>query len=245
MTKLDSVLKSRDITVRTKVCIVMAMVFPAVTFSCERWTLKKVEGQRINSFELQWWRRLLKGPWTAGRSNQSILREINPEYSLEELMLKLKLQYFDYLTRTDDSLEKSSMLGKIEGRRRRLHQRMIWLDSITDAMNMNLSKLWEMVRGRDACCAAVHRVAESDMTGQLNNNKPGPWCQKDWGSLVNCEWYLFWPLLILVHRLGNVVLRVVNLYWYFSERWIYEKHILKCTLTLENIFCYILLKMFV
>ena len=124
-------------------------------------------------------------------------------------MLKLKLQYFDDLMRTDDSLEKSSMLGKIEGRRRRLHQRMIWLDSITDAMNMNLGKLREMVRDREAWCVAVHGV---ETTGQLNNNKTGPCCQKDWGSLVKCEWYLFWPLLILVRRLGNILLRVVNLY---------------------------------
>ena len=133
----------------------MAMVFLVVTYSCERWTLKKVERQRINA------RRLLKVPWTVRRSNQSILREINPDYSLEELRLKLKIQYFDYLMRTDDSLEKSLMLGKIEGRRRRQYQWMIWLDSITDAMNMNLSKLWEMVRGRDAWCAAVHGVAKS------------------------------------------------------------------------------------
>ena len=160
MTNLDGVLKRRDMPLRTKVCIVMAIVFPVVTCSCERWTLKKVEHQRINAFELQCWRRLLKVPGTVRRSNQSILREINPECSLEELRLKLKIQYFDYMMRTDDSLEKSLMLGKIEGRRRQ-HQWMIWLDSITDAMNMNLSKLWEMVRGRDAWCAAVHGVAKS------------------------------------------------------------------------------------
>ena len=140
MTNLDSVLKSRDITLPTKVCIVKAMVFPVVMYGCESWTIKKAECQRIDAFELWCWRRPLKVPWTARRSNQSILREINPEYSLEGLMLKLKLQYFGHLMQTDDSMEKSLMLGKIEGRRRRGCQKMKWLDGITDAMNNNLGK---------------------------------------------------------------------------------------------------------
>ena len=143
MTNLDSVLKSRDITLPTKVHIVKAMVFPVVTYSCESWTIKKAECQRIDAFKLWCWRRLLKVPWTARRSNQSILREISPEYSLEGLMLKLKLQYFGYLMRTD-SLKKSLMLGKIEGRRRRGHRRMRWLDVITKVTNVNFGKLWEM-----------------------------------------------------------------------------------------------------
>ena len=144
MTNLDSVLKSRDIIMLTKVRIVMAVVFPVVTFVS--WAVQKAECQRSEAFELQCWRRLLKVPWTARRSNQSILRAINLEYALEGLMLKLKLQYFGHLMQTDDSLEKSLMLGKIKGRRKRGHQRMRWLDSITDAMNMNLGKLWETVR---------------------------------------------------------------------------------------------------
>ena len=159
MANLDSVLKSRDITLSTKVCIVKAMVFPVVTYGCESWTLKKAEHQRIDAFELWSWRRLLKIPWTARRSSLSILTEINFEYSLEGLMLKLKLQYFDHLMQTDDSLKKSLILGKMEGRRRR--QRMRWLDSITDAMNMNLGKLQEMVRDREAWRAAGHGVAKS------------------------------------------------------------------------------------
>ena len=143
MTGLDSVLKSRNVILLTKVRIVKAMVFPVVTYGCESWTIKKAECQRIDAFKLWFWRRLLKVLWTARRSNQSILREINPEYSLEGLVLKLKLQYFAYLTWTDDSLDKSLILGKIEGRRG--CQRMRWLDSITDTMNMNLGKLWGMV----------------------------------------------------------------------------------------------------
>ena len=161
MTNLDGVLKSRDITLLTKVCIVSAMIFPMVTYGCESWTIKKLECQRIDAFELWCWRRLLRDPWTAKRSNQSILREINPEYSLKGLMLKLKLQYFDHLMCTDDSLENFLMLVKIGGRRRRGQQRMRWLDSTSDAMNMNLGKLWEMVRDREAWCAAVHVVAKS------------------------------------------------------------------------------------
>ena len=146
MTNLDCVLKSRDITLPPKVRVVKAMVFPVVTYGCESWTVRKAEHQRIDSFKLWCWRRLLRVPWTARRSNQSILKEINPEYSLEGLMLKLKLQYFDHLIQTADSLEKSLMLGKVEGRRRRGRQRMRWLDGINDAMDMNLGKLREMVR---------------------------------------------------------------------------------------------------
>ena len=141
MTNLDSVFKSRDITLPTKIHVVKAMVFPIVTYRYESWTIKKAEHQRIDAFELWCWRRLLRVPWTARRSNQSILKEINPEYSLEGLMLKPKLQYFDHLMRRAESLEKTLMLGKIKGRRRRRGQRKRWLDSITDSMDMSLSKL--------------------------------------------------------------------------------------------------------
>ena len=146
MTNLDSILKSRDITLLTKLHIVKAMVFPVVMYGCESWTIKKAEHQRIDAFELWCWRRLLRVPWTAKRSNQPILREINPEYSLEGLTLKLKLQYFGHLMRMAVSLEKSLMLGKIEGRRRRRHQRMRWMDGTTDAMDVNLGRLQEIER---------------------------------------------------------------------------------------------------
>ena len=161
MTNLDSVLKSRDVILPTKVHIVKTMVFPAVLYGCESWTVKKTECQRIDAFELWCWRRLLKVPWTARRLNQAILRVINPEYSLKGLMLKLKLQYLCHLMRTDNSLEKPLMLGKIKGRRRRGGQWIRWLDSITDAMNRNLDKLQEMVRDREACCAVIHGVTKS------------------------------------------------------------------------------------
>ena len=181
MTNLDSILKSRDITLSTKVCLVKALVFPVVMYGCESWTIKRIECWRIDASELWCWRRLLRAPWTARRSNQSILKEINPGCSLEWPMLKLKLHYFGHLMRRTESFEKTVMLGKIEGGRRRGGQKMRWLDGITDSVNMSLGKLWELLMGGLACY--------------------GSWGLKKLDTTEQLDWTEWWSVILITERI--------------------------------------------